>query len=89
MLRADLELNLGQTGHVICNECCTVNEVERSMLVTAQTHRLVVRKDAPLADKLKDATTLLRTIVEGGFCASSLKQTYCLGIPERVLPGSA
>ena len=54
---------LVQRAHAIGKECCTLSEVERSMLVSAQTDRLVSRKNAPRTNSLKSGNDLLKAVV--------------------------
>ena len=55
---------LVKRAHAICKECCTLSEVERSMLVSAQTDRFVLRKNAPRTDNLKRGNDLLKAVVK-------------------------
>ena len=54
---------LVKRAHAICKECCTLSEVERSMLVSAQTDGLVSRKNAPRTNSLKGGNDLLKAVV--------------------------
>ena len=72
---------------LVCKERCTLNEVERSMLVSAQTDRLVLRKTAPRTNNLKRANDLPRRIVTGiDLVRPRLKLNHRFGNCRLVLP---
>ena len=55
--------NRAKAGDATCKEWCTLSEVERSMLVSAQTDRLVLRKNAPRTNNVKRGNELLKAVV--------------------------